>query len=126
MALVRNYKSPPSAGFLLPGENNMKELVHNKIVIVGGLEVIVRELTVTGLRNLLLAENDESVLDSTLFEDVRLSDLQAFTNLKADDISELKPSELRLIIDACKELNSDFFMWQARTYKNLEEAEAEA
>lgn len=104
----------------------MKELVHNKIVIVGGSEVIVRELTVAGLRNLLLAENDESVLDSTLFEDVRLSDLQAFTNLKADDISELKPSELRLIIDACKELNSDFFMWQARTYKNLEEAVAEA
>lgn len=100
----------------------MKELVHSKVIVVGGTEVIVRELTVAGVRNLVLAEKDESLVDSTLFEDARLSDLQVFTNLTADDISELKPSQLRLVLDSCKEMNPDFFMWQARTFKRLAEA----
>lgn len=92
----------------------MPEISHNKVLVVGGKEVVIRELTVAGVRNLMASNEDSSLFDDTFFEDVRIADLRAFTSLTSDDIEALHPSTIRLIINACKELNPDFFTWMAR------------
>lgn len=92
----------------------MKDLTHTKVIVVGGTEVIVRELTVAGVRNLMTADKEENPLDASFFQDVRLSDLQVFTSLTKEEVSDLYPSQIRLVIDACRELNPDFFSWLAQ------------
>ncbi len=92
----------------------MKDITHNKVVVVGGMEVIVRELTVADVRNLMQPDGNESMFDSTFFDEVSLSGLKAFTNLTDEQISNAYPSVLKVIIGACKEMNPDFFTWLAQ------------
>lgn len=92
----------------------MNDLTHNKVVVIDGMEVIVRELTVAGVRNLMQPDGNESMLDATFFDEVSLSGLKAFTSLTDEQISNAYPSALKVVIDACKEMNPDFFTWMAR------------
>lgn len=47
-------------------------------------------------------------------------DLPVFTNLTAEKIELMRPSELRQVISACKEANPDFFGMLARQQKRME------
>ena len=49
------------------------------------------------------------LVDSVLFEELSLADVQALSDLSADQIEALSPSQLRLVIDLAKEVNRDFF-----------------
>lgn len=81
---------------------------------VGGIEVVCRELTVGQLRGVIASDISTDILGSLLFEDVRLSNLEAMTNLTAEQIEGLEPSLLREVISGCKEANPDFFAMLAR------------
>lgn len=81
---------------------------------IGDLEVVCRELTVGRLRALLAAQPEMDVVRDLLFEDVRLGDLPVLTNLTIDQIEDLPPSALRLVVAGCREANPDFFAMLAR------------
>lgn len=87
-----------------------------KVVVkrIGEHEVVCRELTVGQLRGLIAMDTAGELVGDFLFAEVRLPDLTRMTNLTTDQIEALTPSELRLIVDACKEANPDFFAMLAR------------
>lgn len=87
-----------------------------KVVVkrIGALDVVCRELTVGQLRGMLLADIEGDLVSDYLFEEARLVDLQVFTNLTREQLESLPPSELRGVVDACKEANPDFFGMLAR------------
>lgn len=92
----------------------MSELSSSRVLNLDGREVIVRELTVAGVRQMLMPDTAEDVVGAALFEEVRLVDLQRMTSLSAEDVEALRPSELRQVLDACREMNRDFFAMLAR------------
>ncbi|HEJ4235944.1 hypothetical protein APB26_02720 [Pseudomonas aeruginosa] len=94
----------------------MPEMTASRVVKVGEAEVIVRELAVKDLRKMLIP-SDETILDAALFEELRLSDLLLMTNLDRDAIEGLRPSELAVVVKACKEQNPHFFAMLARLEK---------
>ena len=81
---------------------------------IGELEVVCRELSVGRLRALLAAAPEMDVVRDFLFEDVRLGDLPVLTNLSIEQVEELPPSALSLVIAGCREANPDFFGMLAR------------
>jgi hypothetical protein len=81
---------------------------------IGNLDVVCRELTVGRLRGLLEGKPAMDLVRDFLFEDVRLGDLPAMTNLTTEQIEELPPSALSLVIAGCREANPDFFEMLAR------------
>lgn len=86
-------------------------------VVLGERRVSVRELTVGEIRAWLkslatLADGD--AVDAALFSEITLFDLTRLSDLSADEIDRLTPSELRQVIDAAKEVNADFFGMRAR------------
>lgn len=87
-----------------------------KVIVrrIGELEVVCREMTVGQLRGLLASELAGEVIGDFLFETVRLDDLQHMTNLTAEQVAELRPSQLREVVEACREANPDFFGMLAR------------
>ena len=87
-----------------------------KTVVVGekGREVICRELTVGEIRALMAAQPSGDLVDYALSEDLRLTDLQTFTNLTPDRIEDLTQSELAEVVRGCKEANTLFFAMMAR------------
>ncbi|HJE67589.1 hypothetical protein [Pseudomonas oryzihabitans] len=87
----------------------MAELASSRVLNLDGQEIIVRELTVAGVRQMLMAEIGEDVVNLQLFSDVRLEDLVQMTSLTADQIDAMRPSQLEQVIKACKEMNPDFF-----------------
>ncbi|WP_236234877.1 hypothetical protein [Pseudomonas tohonis] len=86
----------------------------------GEHEVIIRELTVADVRALMGRAPDNDLLGAALFEEIALVDLPAFTSLTAEKIELMRPSELRQVISACKEVNQDFFGMLARQQKRME------
>lgn len=80
--------------------------------------VTVRELTVAEIRDwlkdLATADPDQPVdlADWLLFEDegLRLSDFTRLTNLSADELRDLAPSDLEAILAKCREVNPRFFL----------------
>ncbi len=92
----------------------MSELSSSRVLNLDGREVIVRELTVSGVRQMLMPDATEDVVGAALFEEVRLVDLQRMTSLSAEDVEVLRPSQLRQVLDACREMNRDFFAMLAR------------
>lgn len=80
-------------------------------------DVICRELTVGQLRGLIASEMSGELVGDFLFEQVRLADLPHMTNLTPEQITELRPSELREVVEACREANPDFFGMLARLSK---------
>ena len=92
----------------------MSELSSSRVLNLDGREVIVRELTVSGLRQMLMPGASGDVVGDALFDEVRLVDLQRMTSLSAEDVDSLRPSQLRQVLDACREMNRDFFAMLAR------------
>lgn len=86
----------------------------------GEHEIIVRELTVADVRALMGRAPDNDLLGAALFEEIALVDLPIFTNLTAEKIELMRPSELRQVISACKEANPDFFGMLVRQQKRME------
>lgn len=73
--------------------------------------VTVRELTVAEIRK-WLADAQEALpdlVDNLLLRDVALPDLMHLSSLTPEQIDELTPSELQVVLDAARELNSHFF-----------------
>jgi hypothetical protein len=92
----------------------MSELSSSRVLNLDGREVIVRELTVSGVRQMLMPDATDDVVGAALFEEVRLVDLQRMTSLSTEDVEGLRPSQLRQVLDACREMNRDFFAMLAR------------
>ncbi len=83
---------------------------------VGGKLVEVKEMTVGEIRAWLKDSGAVSgdLVDATLFEDYSLPDLARMTSLTAADVADLAPSELRLVFEAAREVNADFFLMRSR------------
>lgn len=84
---------------------------------VGNRVVLVRELTVDELRAWMAGHQIEADLVDTLFEDVDLSlaDFPAFSDLTADEVGGLAPSQLEPVAALIREVNQRFFVtWQRR------------
>lgn len=92
----------------------MSELSSSRVLNLDGREVIIRELTVAGVRQMLMPDGTDDVVGAALFEEVRLVDLQRMTSLSTEDVEALRPSQLRQVLDACREMNRDFFAMLAR------------
>lgn len=88
-----------------------------KSIEIGSRTVIVHELTVGEIR-VWLREAESSVvgdpIGALLFERCTLADLRRLSNLTEEDVAALAPSELREVIEAAEEVNSDFFAMRAR------------
>lgn len=87
----------------------MSELSSSRVLNLDGQEIIVRELTVGGVRQMLMAEVGQDVVNLQLFSDVRLEDLLQMTSLTVEQVETMRPSQLAQVIKACKEMNPDFF-----------------
>ncbi|RAU40163.1 hypothetical protein [Pseudomonas sp. RIT411] len=92
----------------------MSDLSSSRVLNLDGREIIVRELTVAGVRQMLMPDATDDVVGAALFEEVRLVDLQRMTSLSTEDVESLRPSQLRQVLDACREMNRDFFAMLAR------------
>ncbi|MDP2244014.1 hypothetical protein [Pseudomonas sp.] len=95
----------------------MSDLGKTVVKKFGDKEVICRELTVAGTRKLIESESSGDLITEALFEDVRLGDLEVLTSLTKEDIEGMLPSELAVVVDACKKANPDFFGMLARLAK---------
>jgi hypothetical protein len=95
----------------------MSELGTTTLVMVGGKEVVCRELTVAGVRQLLGSQGTGDLVSEALFPDLRLGDLPQLTSLTPPDIDSMRPSELAEVIVGCKKANPDFFAMLARLHK---------
>lgn len=74
--------------------------------------VEVNELSVSQVRDWIKESASKRIddpVDYLLFDDFVVSELTCFTNLNAAEIEELTPRELRLVVDAVKEVNPHFF-----------------
>lgn len=74
-----------------------------------GSKVICQELTVGQVRGLLQNATPGELVDELLLEDVRLIDLPLFTGLKAEQLEQMLPSDLEVLVQGCKEANPSFF-----------------
>lgn len=95
----------------------MSELGSTALVMIGEKEVICRELTVAGVRQLLGNQGAGDLISEALFPDLRLGDLPQLTNLTTADIDAMRPSELAEVVEGCKKANPDFFAMLARLRK---------
>jgi hypothetical protein len=97
---------PVSARLQMIQQTNSKELQ------IGELRVICRELTVMQVRKWLEDAGKTQSLDivsSALFPECTLDDLMRMTDLTADVVDLLRPSQVETVIAVCKELNPHFF-----------------
>ncbi len=94
-------------------------------ITIDGNQLTVKELTVAEVRHWMMdmveqektSENQDlvsHVLDQGLFEEIALSDVLRMTDLKREQLDELTPSQLQVIIQKCKGLNGDFFGMRKR------------
>jgi hypothetical protein len=56
----------------------------------------------------------QDVVALTLFDDLTLLDVASLTTLTPEQIEKLTPSEVREVWQACREVNSDFFLMRRR------------
>jgi hypothetical protein len=81
--------------------------------------ITIREPTVAEMRNWLveleqLKAGSIDFVTHGLFNDASLTDIVLMSNLSLEELDALVPSEIRLLIDACQELNPDFFTVRRR------------
>ncbi|AVO56168.1 phage tail assembly protein [Ectopseudomonas mendocina] len=79
-----------------------------------GRRVCCMELTVGQVRGLLEAQAGNNLVDELLLEEVRLVDLPSFTGLKPEELEQMLPSDLELLVEGCKEANPSFFRMLAK------------
>ena len=80
---------------------------------IAGQDLSIKELTVGEIRTLLASivpdpKNPKAIdlIGITMFEDITLAELGAFTNLNQSDLDRFKPSELRQIVNEINNTNS--------------------
>lgn len=77
---------------------------------LGARKVMVKELTVGEIRAWLAGKVElGDLVDTMLFEELALSDLEVLTDLTAEDIEQLAPSEIEALQPALREVNARFF-----------------
>ncbi|MBF0191626.1 MAG: hypothetical protein HQL99_10890 [Magnetococcales bacterium] len=82
-------------------------------------EVIIHEPTVAEMRKWMveLEQLKTDTIDFVthgMFNDASLTDIVLMSDLSLEDLDTLVPSEIRRLIDACQELNPDFFTVRRR------------
>ena len=96
----------------------MTATTNSKELMINGVSVIVRELTVIQVRSWLsemtAPPGELDLLDEGLFTECAISDLKRMSSLTEDQINQMRPSDLRPVIALCKELNPDFFGFLGR------------
>ncbi|MEO5330546.1 MAG: hypothetical protein H7839_00875 [Magnetococcus sp. YQC-5] len=92
-----------------------------KTITVGepSREVIIREPTVAEMRQWLIAlEADRAgtadIITYGLIPDTSLTDIVLMTDLTMKDLDTMVASEIKAILEACKEMNPDFFTLRAK------------
>ena len=89
-------------------------------ITVNGNQINVKELTVAEVRHwmkdmitLEKCKDDQSridlVVDQGFLQEIGLSDIIRMTDMTRCQLDPYAPSELKVVIDKCKELNPDFF-----------------
>jgi hypothetical protein len=80
----------------------------------GEQEITVKELTVSEVRQVLLtAPSAADPLHALVFDGFGLNDLALMCTASAEDLEALTPSELKPLVEACKDLNPHFFRTRA-------------
>ncbi|GBL46215.1 hypothetical protein SFMTTN_2028 [Sulfuriferula multivorans] len=91
----------------------------NKRVELDGLIITVHEMTVGEVRawqHAVETEGEVDALSHMLMDGLRIPDLYWMSDLTADKAEQLRPSEIRRIEAAARELNPDFFTMLARIF----------
>ncbi len=94
-------------------------------ITINGIEIKVKELTVAEVRHWMMdmiakdrAKEDEDiasvVMDQGLFQEIGLGEIVRMTNMSSCEIELFTPSELKCVVEKCKELNPDFFGMRRR------------
>lgn len=90
---------------------------------VEGRKVTVKELTIAEIRGWLKdlekrseETNNADPVSALLFEQSQMwfADIALMTDLKASDCEALTPTQLKAIMQACRELNESFFSMRDR------------
>lgn len=88
----------------------MSEVAGRKLIRVGEMDVVIKEITVADARALLNQESEGAdMVGDNLFPDFRLRDLTVFTSLSEEQFESMLPSQLREVVDAAAEMNRHFF-----------------
>jgi hypothetical protein len=89
---------------------------NSREVLVAGLPVICRELTVLQMRNWLegLGSEAPDPISASLFRECTFDELKRMTDLNDEKINALRPSQVEQVIKVCKELNPHFFVMLGR------------
>lgn len=96
--------------------------MYERKIEIAGQSVTVRELTLKDYRNWLKSVMDQAngqdlplySVDRDLFEEMEITDFHWFTDLTPENIDAMRPSDLREVIAAIKEINPDFFAMRGR------------
>lgn len=98
----------------------MSEVAGRRLIRIGDVDVVVKEITVADARALLARDGGEQdIFRDNLFTDVSLRDLEMFTNLTEEQIDGMLPSQLRAAADAVIEMNRHFFDLLGRLSKAM-------
>jgi len=84
----------------------------SRTVPLGVVSVIVRELTVTEVRDRLLADEIGSSIDplrALVFDGFGLDDIAGMCDVSAQVLESFPPSELAELVAACQAINPFFF-----------------
>ena len=83
-------------------------------VYLGGQVITVKELTVAEVRQVLITEPPAAdPLHALAFDGFGLNDLALLCTATAAELEAFTPSELKPLVDACRELNPHFFRTRA-------------
>lgn len=88
-------------------------------VLVGGLHVTVREMTVAQVRQLMDTVTADTLGDALLGNALRLHDLTVMSSLTTKQIDDMTPSQLEDLAQVCREANRHFFDMLGRLEKVL-------
>lgn len=93
-----------------------------RVIELDDLKVTVKELTVAEVRAWLVdltapKGSSVDVVSALLFEESDLTDILRMTDLPAEQLDALPPSELEKILAVCQQLNSHFFSLRRRLYE---------
>ena len=76
----------------------------------GDIRITIREMNVLQVRGWLAEDSaKEGLIDTIFLPDCAFSDLKRMSTLTDEQIDTLRPSQLREVVELCKELNPDFF-----------------
>lgn len=97
----------------------MSEASGCRPVLIGGLHVIVREMTVAQVRQLMDTVTADTLGDALLGGALRLHDLSVMSSITTEQIDDMTPSQLEELAQACREANRHFFEMLGRLEKLL-------